>query len=503
MVVEKSEPPIVLRERESRSQARTLGEGGMAKSHAGRSIKFERCKRMSKSRGYKQRPDEVKENKSLSPQTLRLQLRIKEHTRSGRKQWDLFRFLRSPILLGDALNQVIKNKGSGGVDGLEIEDIEGREWEFITRLAEKIRNKTYKPMPVRRVFIPKANGSKRPLGIPALEDRVIQTALVMLLEPVFEEVFLDFSYGFRPGKKAVECAAEVADIAYKHRHVIDADIQEFFDSVKHRKLMGMLKEQIVDPRILKLIARFLRAGFQEPDKPWQPTPKGTPQGGPLSPLLANIYLHYALDVKFQALQSKTAKLIRYADDFVVLTKTKNEARMLLVMIRNWLEQAQLRLHRDKTRLVNLKSRYRCHDSKFDFLGFNFHLRAFKDNPKRFWVARQPSEKARKRLRTNLKLKLQPTLAPDKAKQVAKSIWQGWTGYFRFANANRVFYKEARNVERLIFAHYLRRKYRRQRRPVPWRKLKQLGRWICKDTFRPPRVISDLVRLRNQQLKLGL
>jgi RNA-directed DNA polymerase len=458
---------------------------------------------MSQSKkGSIQHPGSAQKSTSLSPQTLRLQLRIKDHTRSKRKHWDLFRYLASPTLLGDALTKVVGNAGSGGVDGLEVKDIMGKEWEFIQALSRKIRDKAYKPKPVRRVLIPKANGKTRPLGIPTLEDRVVQTALVLLLEPIYEELFLECSYGLRPGKRAVDCAADVANLAYKHRHVIDADIESFFDSVVHRKLMGMLKEEIIDPRILDLIFGFLRAGFEEVGKPWQMTTVGTPQGGPLSPLLANIYLHHTLDKKFNSLGSKSAKLIRYADDFVVLVKTKNEAKLLLIKIKEWLQVSGLRLNREKTKLVNLKNRYRGHESKFDFLGFNFHLRTYKDNSKRFWVARQPSEKARVKLRANLKSKLSPNLSPAQAKQVIKSVWVGWTEYFRYANANRVFYKEIDNIHRFIFCYYLRRKYRRQRKPVPWRKLKRLGNWILYG-IRPPKVISDLVRLRNQQLHMEL
>lgn len=457
---------------------------------------------MSRQRNQTQRFSQTQKKTSLSPQTLQIKLRIQDHTRSKRKHWDLYRSLMSPILLGDALNQVLDNAGVGGIDAMEVSDVEGKEWEFIKTLAEKIRSKSYRPKPVRRVLIPKANGSKRPLGIPTLEDRVVQTALVMLLEPIYEQLFLECSYGFRPNRRAVECAADVANLAYRHRHVIDADIEAFFDSVQHRKLMGMLKEQIVDPRILNLISEFLRAGFQEAGKSWQGTTVGTPQGGPLSPLLANIYLHHALDQKFQALKSKTAKLIRYADDFVVLARTKNEAQLLLTQISDWLEEKGLKLNREKTKLVNLKNRYRGYNSKFDFLGFNFHLRAYKRNPKRFWVARQPSEKARKRLRSSLKERLIPNLSPSKARQITKSIWTGWSEYFRYANANRVFYKEIHNVYRIVYDSYLRRKYRRQRRPVPWRKLKGLGTWILTG-LRPPRVVSDLVRQRNKQLTLAV
>lgn len=435
-------------------------------------------------------------NTSLHPRSLHIRHQIVEHTKTKRKHWDLYRHLGNPVLLFDALNLVKENKGSGGIDGIELEDILGREEEFVRNLALSLREKKYAPKPVRRVYIPKANGKIRPLGVPTLTDRVVQTALVLLLEPIYEQRFLPCSYGFRPLKRAVDCAADVADTAFRHRHVIDADIEAFFDSVAHRKLIGMLKEEIADSRILNLIGEYLRAGFMEVGKPWQRSEKGTPQGGPLSPLLANIYLHHALDQRFAKLRSKSAKLFRYADDFVVAAKTKSEAKLLLQWIGLWLEEVGLKLSKEKTKLVNLKNRYRGYDSKFDFLGFKFHLRAFADNPERFWVARQASEKSRQKLRSNLKEKLPPQLSPDRAKRVVESIWTGWTGYFRFANANRVFYKEIRNVERIVF-EYLRKKFRRTRRPVPWRKLIRLGHWIIRD-IKPAKVISDLVRQRNQQ-----
>lgn len=435
-------------------------------------------------------------NTSLHPRSLRIRHQIFEHTRNKRKHWDLYRHLMDPILLFDALNLVKANKGKGGVDGMEIDDITGREEEFVRKLALKLREKAYRPKPVRRVYIPKANAKMRPLGIPAIEDRVVQTALVLLLGPIYEQRFLPCSYGFRAGRRAVDCAADVAETAYRRRHVVDADIEAFFDTVVHRKLLGMVKEEIADSRILKLIEAYLRAGFMEVGRDWQGSEKGTPQGGPLSPLLANIYLHHALDRRFEKLGSKTAKLFRYADDFVVVAKTKSEAKLLLQWIGTWLEEVGLKLSKGKTKLVNLQNRYRSHGSKFEFLGFKFHLRAYKDNPERFWIARQASEKARKRLRTNLKEALPPQLSPDRAKLAVERIWTGWTGYFRYANANRVFYKEIRNAQRIVF-EYLRKKFRKTRRPVPWRKLIRLGRWIIREV-KPVKVISDLVRRRNQQ-----
>jgi RNA-directed DNA polymerase len=431
---------------------------------------------------------------SLSPHTLHIQNNIRNHASSNRKHWDLYRHLMDPYLLAEALDLVINNDGAEGIDGVTIDDIKNRRWEFVKSLAAEMKAKTFKPQAVRRVYIPKSDGRMRPLGIPTLKDRVIQRALVLVMEPIYELKFMDFSYGFRPGKSAADCAAKVADTTFKHRHVIDADIEAFFDKVQHRKLIGMLKREIVDPRILSLIWSFLVSGFIERNKPWQPTPEGTPQGGPLSPLLANIYLHYSLDLKFAEWKIKDAQLVRYADDFVVMTRTKASANFLLKMIRGALKEVGLNLKEAKTRLVNMQNRYRSHDSYFNFLGFKFHLRAFKDNPNRFWIARQPSEKSRKNLTRKLKASLFPNLSQVQAKQRALEIWQGWCEYFRYSNANRVFYGQVRTVKRQL-TRYLQRKYRRQRRPVPWR---VLYKWLKSLTrgIRPIRVINDLVRQRN-------
>ena len=166
---------------------------------------------------------------------------------------------------------------------------------------------------------------------------------------------------------------------------------------------------------------------------------------------------------------------------------------------HWMDEAALNLKAAKTRKVNMHNRYRSHQSKFDFLGFKFHLRAFKDNPKRFWIARQPSEKSRRKLHENLERTLIPNLSLREAKEKSDAIWRGWSGYFKFSNANRVFYREVKSVYRAQ-AKYLRKKFRHQRRPVSWRKLRPLRKWLRSDT-RPIRVVPDLVRQKQQQQRL--
>jgi len=396
--------------------------------------------------------------------------------------------MMNPFVLCDAVKLVIGNKGSAGIDQITCQQIKGHEWEFAKGIAGKLRSGAYRARVVRRVYIPKRDGRERPLGIPTVEDRAIQRALVLLLEPIYELVFLPNSYGFRRGQSGVECVSVTANEVYRHRWVLEADIEGFFDSVSHRKLLGMLKEKIVDRRIHNLIQSFLLAGYVERGKPWHPTWRGTPQGGPLSPMLANIYLHYALDVRFQRHSMSGEKLIRYADDFIIMSRQESSIRTLKGMLDAWMQEAGLKLKEAKTRIVNMSNHKRSRNSHFDFLGFRFHLRAFNDNPKRFWVARQPSERARLALRKNLKSKLKPQLNPLQAAIVVAEVWRGWCQYFRFGNSNRIFYRECRTVHKLV-SYYLRDKYRQGRRPVRWKKLAGLEKRILRG-IKPLRVIPN-------------
>ena len=431
----------------------------------------------------------MKKQMSLHPQTIRIRHRLVEWSKQGRKHWDLYRWLMDPYVLLDALTLVLKNQGSPGIDHERCKDIKGREWGYVTKLAQSLRERRYHPAAVRRVYIPKKDGSDRPLGIPRIRDRVIQRALVLLMEPIYEEIFLEFSYGFRPGRSASQCAADGAEAMFKRRYVLEADIEGFFNNVVHRKLKGMLKEKVVDPRVLSLIQAFLTSGFIEEKKPWVATKEGTPQGGPLSPLLANIYLHYALDIKFKQKASEQGftKLYRFCDDFIIVSKSKAQLKSARRSLYSWMQEAGLKLKESKTREVNMSSHAHNRESHLDFLGYRFHLRSFKDNPRNFWIARQPSEKSRLALRNRLREKLQPSLSREQAHKCVISIWRGWSNYFRFGNANRVLYREIHSVRREVFG-YLRRKYRHQRRPVRWSKMFPWAKAIMKG-LKTPRVIS--------------
>ncbi len=266
--------------------------------------------------------------------------------------------------LWSAWETVCANGGSGGVDRQTIGMFERVAEEQIRRLSQELREERYRPQPVRRVMIPKPGTSeKRPLGIPAVRDRIVQAALRMVLEPIFEREFAPESHGFRPGRGCHDALERVeALLAQGYTHVVDADLKGYFDTIPHEGLLAQIRGRVVDGRILKLVERFLKAGVMEEHRGWRPTEVGTPQGGVISPLLSNIYLN-GLDWK---MRFSGWELVRYADDFVVLCRTREHAEAVLTEVRQWCETAGLQLHPEKTRLVEMSE-----PGGFDFLGYHF------------------------------------------------------------------------------------------------------------------------------------
>ena len=320
------------------------------------------------------------------------------------KQEPVFRFhaLYDKVYRADILSHayalVRANKGSAGIDGETFMAIEEREGgaALIAELEDALRNKTYKPDPVKRVMIPKADGSQRPLGIPTIRDRVAQMAAKLVIEPIFEADFCETSYGFRPKKSAHDA---VDDVAYAlntgYAEVIDADLSKYFDTIPHAKLMATVAERICDGAILHLIQMWLKAPVMEMDKDGtkrnigggKGNRKGTPQGGIISPLLANLYLHI-LDRIWERnnLQQKLgARIVRYADDIVILCRRSQSGQVLMVL-RQILERLELNLNETKTRTVN------AYQGKFDFLGFSIGIETSKRTGK-YYPHVQPSKKA--------------------------------------------------------------------------------------------------------------
>ena len=396
-------------------------------------------------------------------------LQRKLYTKAKQEPEFCFYVLYDKLSREDILNHayalVRSNGGAPGVDGRTIEQIEAQEGKkvFLAALGATLRANTYQAMPVRRIWIPKPDGSQRPLGIPTIKDRVVQTAVKLLIEPIFEAGFCEHSYGFRPNRTAHQAVDTVSLALNKRRyHVIDADLSKYFDTIPHAKLMSAVAERVSDGSILQLLKQWLEASVIEEDesgiKRHYPAGGGkrcgTPQGGVISPLLANVYLHL-LDRLWERhdLSSRyNAVLVRYADDLVICCGGSPEQP--LEVLKMVLSRLGLSLNESKTRIVDARN------ESFDFLGFNIRYQQSRVSGN--WYAHvEPSKRSFQRVKAKCRLLVHRRLTamplPELVARLNR-VLRGWCNYFHFRNSSEVLSRLRNFVEDRVRAH-LRRRYR--------------------------------------------
>ena len=341
-----------------------------------------------------------------------------------------------PETLAQSYRQAKANGGAAGVDGIRFEDIESYGADrWLAELRQELVEETYRPQPVRRVLIPKPGGGERPLGIPTIRDRVVQTAVVLFLEPIFEADFEDNVYAYRPERSAHDALAEVKKRLYGgQEHVVDADVTKYFDTIPHAELLESVARRVADGKILHLLKLWLKSPVEERDEEGnrrmtggKKSKQGTPQGGVVSPLLANIYINRLLrHWRKTGACERLGQIVSYADDFVILCASRRQAEESLALVSRWLEKLGLTIHPSKTRLCHAR------EEPFDFLGYTF-------GPTRHWrtgrriLSVWPSKKAQKRLKekvSGLLFRGNPTPWPELRTRLNRLL-SGWAEYFRF------------------------------------------------------------------------
>lgn len=394
--------------------------------------------------------------------TLQRKLYAKAKQEPGHRFYALYDKVYRADILQHAYRLVRSNKGAPGVDGVSFATIEAEEGvgQFLAGLAEEVKNRAYQAMPVRRVMIPKADGSGRPLGIPTIRDRVVQMAVKLIIEPIFEADFCDCSYGFRPKRSAHKAVDDVAATLYKgHCQVIDADLSKYFDTIPHAKLLATIAERIADGGILHLIKQWLKAPVVEKGKNGKEcisggkgNRRGSPQGGVISPLLSNLYLHLVDRIwERHGLEEKySARLVRYADDMVLLCARDTERP--LSMLKYLLGRLGLELNETKTQVVD------AWKGSFDFLGFEIQMGRSPRSGKSYPHV-QPGKRAVKRIKAKLTgltgRNLTPIPLPAVVQRLNQSL-RGWSGYFDYRNSTKVFGDVRWHAEERLRTHLRKR-----------------------------------------------
>ena len=400
--------------------------------------------------------EQVSKSQKLS--NLRMKLGQKAKKEPKFRFYTLYGHLYRMDVLEEAWEAVRRNGGSAGVDGVTIDDIKHRgKMKFLEEIREELLKETYRPSPVKRVYIPKPNGKLRPLGIPTIKDRVVQTALLLIIEPIYEADFLDCSHGFRPDRNAHQAIEEIRKAVNSGRNeVYDADLKSYFDSIPHDKLMKAVEMRIVDRKVLRLIRMWLETPIQEDKGKLVKTDKGTPQGGVVSPLLANIYLHWFDKVFSKNVSKAKATLVRYADDMVILAKeiTKDLVGYIEGLLERWMG---LEVNREKTKVVNLKQP----GEELNFLGYRFR-RFFSEKTKQNYCHMACStgaeKRARLRIRERLSLQRNHQSTDDTVKSLNKFL-VGWGAYFCKGYPSKSFGKINHYVNKRMIANLKRRSQR--------------------------------------------
>lgn len=348
--------------------------------------------------------------------------------------------------------EVAENKGSHGTDGQTIAEFE-KNLDYNVRIIQnELKQKIYHPQPVRRVFIPKVDGSKRPLGIPAVRDRLVQQSLRRVIEPIFEARFLECSFGFRPGRDCHMAIDKITEYLEEGYHwVIDADLRAYFDTIPHDKIIYQIWEEISDSSVLKLIRKFLESGVLH-NGIHEETIEGVPQGGVISPLLANIYLH-PFD---EEMTKRGHKYVRYADDFIILCKSRKGAERICKSMRDFLEnKLGLKVHPTKTKVVHI-------DESFDFLGYTFYSWVDKERTNRK-VHRRPKDKSIRSFKDSIRMltRRNQTVSIDVVIHKVNRVIQGWGNYFgygtvksRFRNLDAWIRRRLRAVQLRSWRHVI-------------------------------------------------
>lgn len=360
------------------------------------------------------------------------------------RAWSLYGELCRRDVLEEALRHIIANNGAPGVDGMSVRVLKGsrelRE-KFLSDLQSELKTKTYKSSPVRRVYIEKENGKMRPLGIPTVKDRVVQTAAIILLQPIFEADMHEHSYAYRPRRNARQAMDQIKSAILQGRtEILDADLSAYFDTIPHGRLMKLVARRVSDGTMLGLVKAWLRSPIVERDQDGTtrtlPNKQGTPQGGVISPLLANLYLN-DLDHAVPERTQGQAVMVRYADDFVICCRP-GTGEEIKARAQRWLKARGLKLNEEKTRLVNIRAKH----ASMNFLGFTLNWRTSR-RTRRSYPHVEPSAKSQKRFREKVREVLNRQSlwrAPEEVVAKVNVKVRGWQGYYYYANSSAVFGK---------------------------------------------------------------